>query len=280
MEDCNFAKSLKNGVTMYQYSWSTYLYDLNIESFISLDFQNFKAHIPQIKDYFQAPGKKLFIKISKGISDVKIKNSDILIQIKDTPFKADIPHLLYNILRGLWINKAIFPVHSIAFDNNLIIGHSGTGKTTLAQALIKHGFNLSSFDKTLVKFKNNQILGVSGTHYLSVRLKAQKRIILSPVDIGKFSNYENIFFLVGSMGKLKIEKINSPSSLHQLYPYFLDIQKSITVLEEGNNFYEPKISNVIKKKLCVEISQLKDTNVFSLIGSTTDMALYFKEHKK
>lgn len=94
-------------------------------------------------------------------------------------WKNDLPHFIYALLRQYWIETGLAPVHSLCVagrnnkynskDNNryqsehyyhkaqnsLIIGHSGTGKSTLATELLNLNWPVHSLDRTLVHIYSN-----------------------------------------------------------------------------------------------------------------------------
>lgn len=81
---------------------------------------------------------------------------------KKTIWKNDLPHFIYALLRQYWIEAGLSPVHSLCVGgghrlNNLkslVIGHSGTGKSTVATELLKLDYPVHSLDRTLVHINN------------------------------------------------------------------------------------------------------------------------------
>lgn len=77
---------------------------------------------------------------------------------KKTIWKNDLPHFIYALLRQYWIEAGLSPVHSLCVGRvhrlSLVIGHSGTGKSTLASELLKLDYPVHSLDRTLVHINN------------------------------------------------------------------------------------------------------------------------------
>lgn len=179
-------------------------------------------------------------------------------------FKNELPHLLYNIIRTYMLNHKMFPVHSININGNLFVGHSGVGKTSLAVEALKNNLSVYSFDKSILLFKKSKLQMIAGTQVLSVRksvrvnfepsLIAESRNIFD-CKVKQSKQVYNIYLFQLSSNNLFIEKIKKESAIHQLYPYFLDIIKSDTIIDTQHVF-EGKVTKITKEFL---IKKLKKT---------------------
>jgi hypothetical protein len=84
-------------------------------------------------------------------------------------WKNDLPHFIYALLRQYWIETGLAPIHSLCAGNNLIIGHSGTGKSTLATELLTRHYPVFSLDRTLLHVTEQSLIPLAGTQVLSLR---------------------------------------------------------------------------------------------------------------
>jgi hypothetical protein len=84
-------------------------------------------------------------------------------------WKNDLPHFIYALLRQYWIETDLAPIHSLCAGNNLIIGHSGTGKSTLATELLTRHYPVFSLDRTLLHVTEQSLIPLAGTQVLSLR---------------------------------------------------------------------------------------------------------------
>jgi hypothetical protein len=118
-----------------------------------LDFTALQAHVPGIAIVEnQVPELEISFKES---DEPKLRTSLNRVIVEGCwceSFKHDFPHLIYAVMRKYWINRGFYPVHSICLDNALVIGHSGTGKTTIALEALNQDTTIHSFNKTLVEF--------------------------------------------------------------------------------------------------------------------------------
>jgi hypothetical protein len=137
-----------------------------------------KAQVPSIEEINFIPLEvNLILKFKESTtwsftqSKNKIEYEIIINGIWNDDSKADIPHVLYGVLRNLWIEKEIYPIHSICINESLLIGHSGTGKTTLALEALNKKLAVFSFDKTLVQINllENCLEMIGGTTIISIR---------------------------------------------------------------------------------------------------------------
>lgn len=212
--------------------------------------------------------------------------------------KNDIPHLLYGILRQYWIENEKYPIHSICIDNNLLLGHSGSGKTGLGILALMNKMNVSSFNKTLVYFQNDNLKVLIGTEIISIMdkmymeelsiLKEDENITIIKNEVGSvlvvppilnsiIINKVCFFFL--SEKELEIKKLNKESGLHELYPYFMDTMKSDVILGNGQCIYSGDNSEYSKQNVIKNIKKwlIKNKDVEILIGNPESIIKYLKK---
>ena len=75
---------------------------------------------------------------------------------------ADLYHLVYSITRTQLLKKNFYSVHGACVETNgkciLILGHSGSGKTTVALKLAKeYGMEIVSGNKTVTEFSGQNL---------------------------------------------------------------------------------------------------------------------------
>lgn len=198
--------------------------------------------------------------------------------------QTDMPHLMYSVLRQYWLEHACYPVHSICINNSLLIGHSGTGKTTLALNAIEKEMDLFSFDKTVLKFDENALYAVLGTQIISVREKylpiAQKclkgasfikngdRLIFN-YQTGSPRAIKNIFLFSLSEVPLEIEL----SNIHQIYSYFVDSVKTDAIV--GNFLFNGNISLQSKGSLIMSLKKM-NIPIKTLIGTPAEILTHIQ----
>jgi hypothetical protein len=213
--------------------------------------------------------------------------------------KADIPHLLYCVLRNYWVENEQYPVHSIMFKNSLLIGHSGSGKTTLALEALEQNIEVQSYDKTVVKFTNKKLMMVAGTNVISIRKKLFKqdfslfkdkefkdigdRVLIegkSFINMNK-KNIKKLYFFSLVDSDFCVNKLSSLSSMHELYSFFLDSTKIDVIIDGGKFIYNGCNSTNSKVALVgyLENWLSKGNFVEMLIGRKQDIVKYIKNNK-
>lgn len=173
-------------------------------------------------------------------------NNVTLISAPTDSLPADLYHLTYAVTRRALMDRGYFCVHAACVgagdDFRLVAGHSGAGKTTLAQRLVDgHGYKLLSGNKTVVRFDDDGgMIAVAGTRTMTAvdgNLKrfaydmaasdyADGPVKIRAIDIVRIND-----------GVAEVERLSSLSALHTLYPYFLDAVNA-DVIVNGRDIYD------------------------------------------
>lgn len=256
----------------YEYAQHTICLDFPEE----LNILSLKQHLPQIKTIDKP--KNINISVSFHLSS----NSNLIFDLNkldiydlwNKNWLIDLPHLIYSYFKYILFHKNYYSVHSCVIDNTLFIGHSGSGKTTLCIHALKNNKQISSFDRSVVLFNNNQLELISGTDVLSVRKEESQPnlpIILNNDDRVIYEQSLNtnkiskiILFQIGDNKKLK--KFEGLSIVHQLFPFFIDNIKTDCFIQNGKLLFCPIYSELSKKHLFKELENLS-LDVFFASGN-------------
>lgn len=195
----------------------------------------------------------------------------------------DFYHLFYSIARMFLIRANLFPVHAacvIGKKGMLIVGHSGDGKTTTLLELIKRGdFTVFSGNKTIISFpRQKKIMAVAGTRSITIPrqnhtglVDGQRMAFALPTNhyIKEQSvSIRTIVIIKLNDGAEEKEKLTPLSSLHRLYPYFLDAVNADTLIFDGREMVSGEISVKNKKYLAASLHhRLARMPVYKLTGS-------------
>lgn len=200
----------------------------------------------------------------------------------------DLWHFLYSIVRLKLLEKGLYSVHSVCVgkeDHVMLIGHSGSGKSSVLLKLINDfGWKVYSGNKTVVSITDNKIEAVMGTKSISLRSKNANKypnIFTSSVDYQarttfsldkkhysdeKNVNVSTIYIVRLNDGVEEKEVLSFPSSMHILYPYFLDTVNADTIMCEGRELLMgtptegcqlalvQKLKNILKQIKVIRIS--------------------------
>lgn len=268
-----------------------------------IEIYKLQSQIPNIelvKDNFNSLCNIEFDFIENNIHKIVQHNNKIrLYGVWNDNIKTDIPHLLYSILRHYWIENAYYPIHSIMLENSLLIGHSGSGKTSLSLEALKQGIEVYSYDKTLVHFSNQDLKFLAGTNVISVRKEVYEkesaiyslteplsihegRIVLSANQPGDqpLIKHPYLFFLADT--PLSVNKMTIASSLHELYPFFLDTIKTDVIIGNGAAIFNGNNNSMSKEILLNHLNKwlLRNNSLETLIGRKEDIISYVKENNK
>lgn len=286
------------------YKVHNYVICLNLPEVIELS--KLQAHIPSIirMEYVNHHHNDDYNNIihinfieSEMFEIQESKGSIHIYAIWNDIIKNDMPHLVYGILRKIWIENGYYPIHSICFENSLLIGHSGNGKTTLALSAIKKNCKVFSFDKTLVNFNDLQLVAQSGTQVLSIRKQLYEKECIDNAQVLNFEilsygerivlqapiseNSEDItkiyLFYLNDIPLVK-QKLTSLSSLHELYSFFLDSTKNDVIINNGQYVFDGNISMGSKQNLTESLKKWLSSNhkVEVLIGNKDDIVDYVR----
>lgn len=204
----------------------------------------------------------------------------------------DLLFLTYGVARRAWLKLGIYPVHAAALQIGtggltLLVGHSGTGKTAVTLSSVALGARVYSGNKTLVTVNDKGLMqAIAGTrpitaksedmdrqkcgysfkvaygsrsafmlkdeHYMSLAPQAVRRIVLPRLNDG-----------VEKRGKL-----GGASSLHRLFPYFLDAVNADIVVAGGRAVLSGAPSAEVLASLAKSLAlALPDVSVIELEGS-------------
>jgi hypothetical protein len=184
-----------------------------------------------------------------GISflDEKPRKPDIKLENPQASFSDDFYHLLYGMTRAALLRRGYYCVHAACVGNDngymLIPGHSGAGKTTLAQRLVdRHGLKLLSGNKTVVRFAaDGTIRAIAGTRTMTALDGAGKRYAYAFAP-GKYAP-EGGEGIVSSIALIRVNggvrefaQLPRLSAAHTLYPFFMDAVNADVIVGGGRVF--------------------------------------------
>lgn len=215
------------------------------------DLMLMQAYIPGIEESNNKKTDitiKIHNRVEKGLT---VKDQSIeLYENWQEKLQLDFFHLFYSICRNEFIKKKLFPVHSICLEaqkNILVVGHSGFGKTSIALELI-HSFDVKLFsgNKTLVKFKDNEMSAIAGTKTITKRSNSnsndnfnRKVFKLADENYSRKKSLKIDAIIIAKLndGVEEIEKLSSMSALHKLFPFFLDQMNAHTIMCDSEFIY-------------------------------------------
>lgn len=170
-------------------------------------------------------------------------------------------HVLYGMVRVELLKQKIFCVHGACVSLKkriLIVGHSGSGKTTVALHLLEQGWSLDSGNKTAVAFNDEKgISRVVGTTATSLKagdtipvllasrekVRVWDRVIIADSeqmhDEAAISDtsIDEIVILKLNAFKDAVTTIEGASRTHLLYPYFLDVVNSDVIMDSVDSVF-------------------------------------------
>ncbi|MBI5066225.1 hypothetical protein HZA97_08370 [Candidatus Woesearchaeota archaeon] len=249
----------------------------SIESNADLKINNLllRAYLPGVEI---TSSKKTHFKI-KHVESLRKKifqenNQIIIFDSWKGKLSLDIYHLLYNLVRVKLMEKKLFCVHAACVGNYLIVGHTGTGKTTISLELVKKGLKLFSGNKTIVLL-GKQISAIAGTKTITTKqdfgnaLKYGNRCAFllkeNQYDQSKKANIKAIILVRLNDGVKEFDEMNRLSALHNLYPYFMDAVNADTIIQDKVFVGTPPkgIQELLARKLS---KTLKKIPVYSITG--------------
>lgn len=229
---------------------------------------------------------------------IKTDNTYLLFGKWNEQMKGDIPHLLYSVLRQLWVEQEVYAVHSICLNNSLLIGHSGSGKTSLAVEALRKNVSVLSYDKAVLTFNENALQIVAGTQVISMRKELYQkekqlflhsrieengeRFLMTTLDKVYPEIIKNIYLFFITPIDLVVKKLPLGSSMHELYPFFLDTIKTDTIIGNGQFIFNGNNSQLAKETLIQHLNTwvlANNHNVEILIGRKEDIMSYVTQSK-
>ncbi|MBK8224855.1 MAG: ATP-binding protein [Candidatus Obscuribacter sp.] len=182
----------------------------------------------------------------------------------------DLINLIYSACRLLWHDQGIYSLHSACLSDadregsaaTLLIGHSGTGKTSLALELARRGGKIFSGNRTLVAIREGKLVALAGTRTMTRSRQTEEQFesaappaseesavcARAPTDYLERRAYSlapdayesrtqvtiaTIALARLNDGAAQVEELESLSALHRLFPYFTDAFGADTVLADG-----------------------------------------------
>lgn len=266
----------------FYYQIGSLTLQLYIPAHIGLDA--LRTHIPEIKEISKPIKVDLILSfISHNESNVVLKNNVLIVYGNwNATLESDLPHLIYGMLRQYWISHEQYPVHSICFNHHLLIGHTGTGKTTLGVAALNQNIDVFSFDKTVVSFEEDGLYAQLGTDIISIRTQTGNRVLKSYQKRSCKPEYiKNMSLFSINQKPLEVLTINSDAAIHQLYPYFMDCTKTDVFIDNGKAVFNGMVSNEAKIKTFEHLrAWLSLHNNIKFISGEADCIISYIEENK
>lgn len=204
----------------------------------------------------------------------------------------DIYHILYGLTRLELLKKGLYPVHSVCVrgksGNVLIVGHSGSGKSTTALELVQSaGMTMVSGNKTVIKFsEEHRMQVVAGTPTMTIRESDRKRYStvigenvsyynrlafeLKPEQYTTPTNEDLVAVVVVLLndGIQDCSRVSPDSAAHKLYPYYLDAVNADTLVCGNTAVLDGTPTHEAKVRLATGLGKaLQHTPVYSVVGS-------------
>lgn len=228
---------------------------------------------------------------SSNLSFMQEKDKCTIYDTWEGKIPDDIYHLVYGMVRSKCLSMKIYPIHSacIGFNEHvLLVGHSGSGKTSiLIESLQDPRIHVFSGDKTFISFEDNILKAIAGTKSITIRKRDLEslddkysknfidygdRIVLKEVKSSSVDDGVNIKAIVLVRVNDYIQEIKKDemqSSLHTLYPFFLDTIKADVILDRLGQVYIGDFSIDCRKYLSDSLSKaLTKIPVYSATGSS------------
>lgn len=209
-------------------------------------------------------------------------------------FPGDLYHLLYGLVRVRLLKEHLYSVHGACVGNDdyvLIVGHSGSGKTSVLLKLLQSSeTKIFSGNKTVVSFDSaTGPIAIAGTPTITIRGNDQKKLIdlkindhveywgryafmLDPDKYPKETSVPIKAIVIVRLNDFDEErkKLDPSSSLHSLYPYFLDVVNADVVMAGLSDVFMGAPSQDEGLYLVSHLKKVLETiPVYSLIGSSS-----------
>ena len=206
----------------------------------------------------------------------------------------DLYHLAYSVSRSALLERDYYSVHSACGgpspDNQiLIVGHSGSGKTTVALTMaVRHGWQVSSGNKTLVSFDpKSQITACAGTTTMTIRAQDSRTFkellgseahdygarVAFPLGNQYLSRLQGqsikaIVLVAVREGLAEMRRLPALEALHTLYPFFMDSVNADTVVANGQGIYRAPAMPASASRLALALSKsLARIPVVAIVGN-------------
>lgn len=230
--------------------------------------------------------------------DKRMERDDSHVKLYDqwgNEIKFDVYHLIASATRVKLLEKGLYPVHSSCVGKNdhvLIVGHSGSGKTTTALDLVqRHNMTMVSGNKTLVSMDSGAMKVVAGTPTITIRQSDRDRY--ASVIGESVSYFDRLAFELqeqqytapfgGNIRAIAVIRLHdglndfkqySPgSALHTLHPYLLDTVNANTIVCDGHGIFVGNPPEGTPERLTKELREaLGKIPVYSIAGPLSFVA--------
>jgi len=210
----------------------------------------------------------------------------------------DIYHILYTATRAKLIEVGLYPLHAACVEDEngdqiLLVGHTGSGKSSTALELVNQGMKMVSGNKTVVKFdEKGEMRTIAGTPTMTIRQSDRSRF--EPIIGKELSYYDRLAFELDEahrvqemVGKIRAivqvrlqddpqldEAVNPLSGFHGLYHFFLDVMYSHATVSNIRGVYitnsdHDKIDK-LADKLGEALKKIPHRKMFGPIPYVTD----------
>lgn len=248
-------------------------------------------YLPGVKMADELPDPSLIVEYIE-CDQPHLETEEKLIKIYDQwggKLSLDLWHMLYSVLRKFLQSRGEYSVHAACVGNNLLVGHSGVGKSTILFKLLNDtNWQVFSGNKTVVSFKENKIVAIAGTKSMSLRdsdSAEYPNLISKKIQYADRVSYllddkhltsqqnipiKRILLIYLNDGVSELKKIDYPSSLHTLYPYFLDAVNADTIMCQGKELLSGEVAKDVKLELIDSMSKaIPSVEVYRIVGSPT-----------
>lgn len=203
----------------------------------------------------------------------------------------DFYHLLYSLVRVELLKQNRYCVHAgcVAGKKNiLIVGHSGVGKTnTILNFLAAGKGAVYSGNKTVVEInKAGKLTAIAGTKTITfvaneanrkwqklggaVKYGMREAFILDEKYYAKEKMLliETIVFVNLNDGVKEYIKLEAPSAMHSLYPFFMDYVNADTVIFQGKEVFCGAVGEEARRTLVQGLARaVAKIPVYKIVGS-------------
>jgi hypothetical protein len=210
----------------------------------------------------------------------------------------DLLFLCYGAARRSWLKGGLYPVHAAALDMGaahktgltLLVGHSGSGKTSVTLSAVSRGHKVFSGNKTLVRIDGDKLIAVAGTRTMTTKAEDVERH-LSTGAVQSAYHGRSAFYLNKEHyaptspamvhrivlprlndGAEKSRRLGSLAALHKLYPFFLDTVNADIVLSGGKSVLSGNPDKGVREKLTAGLGLVLATDdLFGGVKATVDV---------
>ena len=193
--------------------------------------------------------------------------------------ESDIYPILYAAIYKMTIAGDMAFVHSTVVckdtEGILILGDFHSGKTTLALEFEKNDWIIASYDQTLIKINDGQVLLYKGSSYQStsgytgfIQKSEFKKIPINKVII---------IHGVNEQGKVSIKQVTDFNNIYRgtwrsfLWPWITPLTNKMSIVEMDSNYIE---------KLYKFFEGFNKIKFYSVRGSVQEIALFFDREIK